>query len=91
MKKRNVMSILLYLLGAVLFVIANSSVVSGSPVHLEYAQRALLCGMAVGSVGTAPFVYESKTRVGIIVKFVMAAALICCMFAFGGFGENSVA
>lgn len=39
MKKRNVISILLYLLGVVLFVIANSSVVSGSPIHLAYFQR----------------------------------------------------
>lgn len=36
MKKRNVISILLYLLGAALFVISNSAVVSGSPIHLTY-------------------------------------------------------
>ena len=33
MKKRNVISILLYLLGAVLFVISNSAVVCGSLFH----------------------------------------------------------
>lgn len=90
MKKRNVISILLYLLGVVLFVISNFSVVSGSPIHLEYFQRVLLCGIAVGSIGTAAFVYKPKTKVGIIIKFVIAVALICCIFAFGGFTNNSM-
>lgn len=62
MKKRNVISILLYLLGAALFVISNSAVVSGSPIHLTYFQRVVLCGAAVCSIGTAPFIYQSKTR-----------------------------
>ncbi len=90
MKKRNVISILLYLLGVVLFVISNSSVVSGSPIHLEYFQRILLCGIAVGSIGIAPFIYKSKTRVETIIKFVIAAVLICCIFVFGGFVNNSM-
>ena len=61
MKKRNVISILLYLLGAALFVISNSAVVSGSPIDLTYFQRVVLCGAAVCSIGTAPFIYQSKT------------------------------
>lgn len=89
MKKRNLISILLYILGAILFVISNSSTVSGSLIHLEYFQRILLCGIAVCSIGIAPFVYKSKTRVGTIIKF--AIALICCIFAFGGFVNNSMA
>lgn len=91
MKKRNMISILLYLLGVVLFVISNSSVVSGSPIHLAHFQRVVLCGAAVCSIGTAPFIYKSKTRVETIIKFVIAVALICCIFAFGGFAKNSMA
>ena len=91
MKKRNAISVLLYLLGVSLFVIANFSVVSGSPIHLAYFQRVVLCGMAVCSIGTAPFIYQSKTRVGMVMKLIVAAALIWCIFAFGGFMNNSMA
>ena len=91
MKKRNVVSILLYLLGVVLFVISNSSVVSGSPIYLEYFQRVVLCGVAICSIGTAPFIYRAKTKAGMGIKFIVAVALICCMFAFGGFVNNSMA
>jgi len=91
MKKRNVISSLLYLLGVILLVISNFSAVSGSPIHLEHFQRVLLCGIAVGSIGTAPFIYKSKTRVGSIIKFVIAIVLICCVFTFGGFVKNSIA
>lgn len=91
MKKRNVISILLYLLGIALFVISNYSVVSGSPIHLDYFQRVVLCGVAVCSIGTAPFIYKSKTRFGIVIKFIVAIVLIWCIFAFGGFVNNSIA
>lgn len=91
MKKRNVISILLYLLGVALFVISNSSVVSGSPIHLTYFQRVVLCGAAVCSIGTAPFIYQSKTRVGMVVRLIVAVTLIWCIFAFGGFMDNSMA
>ena len=91
MKKRNVLSILLYLLGIALFVIANSSVVSGSPIHLTYFQRVVLCGTAVCFIGTAPFIYQSKTRVGMVIKLIIAITLIWCIFAFGGFINNSMA
>lgn len=91
MKKRNVISILLYLLGIALFVISNSSVVSGSPIHLTYFQRVILCGAAVWSIGTAPFIYRSKTRVGMVMKLIIAVTLIWCIFAFGGFMDNSMA
>lgn len=91
MKKRNLISILLYLLGVVLFVVSNSSTVSGSLIHLEHFQRILLCGIAVCSIGIAPFVYKSKTRVETTIKFAIAIALICCIFAFGGFANNSMA
>lgn len=91
MKKRNVISILLYLLGIALFVISNYSIVSGSPIHLDYFQRVVLCGVAVCSIGTAPFIYKSKTRVGIVIKFIVAIVLIWCIFAFGGFVNNSMA
>ena len=91
MKKRNAISVLLYLLGIALFVIANSAVVSGSPIHLTYFQRVILCSAAVCSIGTAPFMYQSKTRVGMVVKLILASALIWCIFAFGGFTNNSMA
>ena len=91
MKKRNVISIMLYLLGVALFVIANSSVVSGSPIHLTYFQRVVLCGAAVCSIGTAPFIYQFKTRAGMVMKLIVAAALIWCILAFGGFMNNSMA
>ena len=91
MKKRNVISVLLYLLGVVLFVISNFSAVSGSPIHLEHFLRVILCGIAVGSIGIAPFIYKSKTKVEAIIKFVIAVILICCIFAFGGFTDNSMA
>ena len=91
MKKRNAISVLLYLLGIALFVIANSAVVSGSPIHLTYFQRVILCSAAVCSIGTAPFIYQSKTRVGMVVKLILAVALIWCIFAFGGFTNNSMA
>ena len=91
MKKRNVISISLYLLCVILFVIANSAVVSGSPIHLTYFQRVILCGAAVCSIGTAPFMYQSKTRAGLILKSIISAALICCVVAFGGFDHNSIA
>jgi len=91
MKKRNIIGIVLYLLGVVLFLISNFSVVSGSPIHLEYFHRIILCGVAVCSIGTAPFIYKSKTKVETVVKFVIAIALICCIFAFGGFAHNSMA
>lgn len=90
MKRRNAVSVLLYLLGVALFVIANSSVVSGSPIHLTYFQRVVLCGTAVCSIGTAPFIYQSKTKVGMVMKLIVAAALIWCIFAFGGFMNNSM-
>ena len=90
MKRRNAVSVLLYLLGIALFVIANSSVVSGSPIHLTYFQRVVLCGTAVCSIGTAPFIYQSKTKVGMVMKLIVAAALIWCIFAFGGFMNNSM-
>ena len=85
MKKRNVISILLYLLGMALFVIANSAVVSGGPIHLTYFQRVILCSAAVCSIGTAPFIYQSKTRLGVVMNLIVAATLIWCIFAFGGF------
>ena len=91
MKKRTVVSILLYLLGVALFLIANSAVVSSSPITLEYSQRVVLCCAAVCSIGTAPFIYKSKTKVGMVIKFMAAAALIWCIFAFGGFVNNSMA
>lgn len=91
MKKRNVVSILLYLLGVALFVISNYSVVSNSPINLEYFQRVVLCGVAVCSIGTAPFIYKSRTRVGVVIKVIVAVALIWCIFAFGGFANNSMA
>ncbi len=47
MKKRNVIGILLYLFGIILFVVYNSSVVSGSPIHLQYVQRVIICSIAV--------------------------------------------
>ena len=91
MKKRNLISILLYLLGVILFIISNSSEVSGSPIHLEYFQRVIFCSIAVGAIAIAPFVYKSKTAIGIIIKFIIAAALIYCIFAFGGFEDNRIA
>ena len=91
MKKRNAISVLLYLLGIALFVIANSAVVSGSPIHLTYFQRVILCSAAVCSIGTAPFMYQSKTSVGMVVKLILAGTLIWCIFAFGGFTNNSMA
>lgn len=91
MKKRNAISVLLYLLGVALFVIANSSVVSGSPIHLRYFQRVILCSAAVCFIGTAPFIYQSKTRVGMVVRLISAVILIWCIFAFGGFMNNSMA
>ena len=89
--KRNVLSILLYLLGIALFVISNNSAVSGSPIHLEYFQRVVLCSAAVCSIGTAPFIYKSETRCGTVIKFLAAIVLIWCIFAFGGFVNNSMA
>lgn len=91
MKKRNLVGIALYLLGVVLFVLSISSIVSGSPIHLEYFQRVILCGVAVCSIGTAPCIFQTKTRVGMGIKFAVAAALIVCIFAFGGFAKNSMA
>ena len=91
MTGRNMMSLLLYLLGAVLFVISNSSIVSGSPIRLEYVPRVALCGAAVCSIGIAPFVYASKTKVGTVIKFVIAAILIYGIFAFDGFANNCMA
>lgn len=89
--KRNALGVVCYLLGVVLFVAANSAVVSGSPISLSYGQRVLLCGAAVCSVGTAPFLYSSKTGVGTVIKFAIAAALICCIVALGGFKPNFMA
>lgn len=91
MKRRNAISVLLYLLGVALFVTANSSVVSGSPIHLTYFQRVVLCGAAVCSIGTSPFIFQSKTRVGMVMKLIITVILIWCIFAFGGFLNNSMA
>ena len=91
MKKRNVISIMLYLLGTALFVIANFAVVSGSRIHLTYFLRVILCCAAVCCIGSAPFIYKSKSRVGMVVKLILAGALIWCIFAFGGFTNNSTA
>ena len=91
MKRRNAISVLLYLVGVALFVTANSSVVSGSPIHLTYFQRVVLCGAAVCSIGTAPFIFQSKTRVGMVMKLIITVILIWCIFAFGGFLNNSMA
>ncbi len=91
MKRRNLISIFLYLLGAILFIISNSSVVSGSPIHFEFFQRVILCGVAVGSIAIAPFVYKTRSAIGTIIKFIIAVALIFCIFAFGGFEDNKIA
>ena len=91
MKKKNTTSILLYLLGVILFMIANSSVVSGSPIHLAYFQRVVLYSVAVCSIGIAPFIYTSKTKVGMVIKFIVTIVLIWCIFVFGGFVNNSMA
>lgn len=91
MKKRNVIGILLYLFGIVLFVISNSSTVSGSPIHLQYVQRVIICSIAVISIGMAPFVYKSKTTVGMIIRFAIAVLLIYCIFVFKGFEDNRIA
>ena len=91
MKRRNAISVLLYLLGVALFVTANSSVVSGSPIHLTYFQRVVLCGAAVCSIGTAPFIFQSKTRVGMVMKLIITVILIWGIFAFGGFLNSSMA
>ena len=91
MKRRNAISVLLYLFGVALFVTANSSVVSGSSIHLTYFQRVVLCGAAVCSIGTAPFIFQSKTRVGMVMKLIITVILIWCIFAFGGFMNNSTA
>ena len=91
MKKRNVIGILLYLFGIVLFVISNSSTVSGSPIHLQYVQRVVICSIAVISIGMAPFVYKSKTTVGMIIRFAIAVLLIYCIFVFKGFEDNRIA
>lgn len=90
MKNRNLISILLYLLGVILFIISNSSGVSGSPIHLEYFQRVIFWSAAIGSVAIASFVYKTKTTYGTIIKFIIAAALIYSFFAFGGFKDNSI-
>jgi len=90
-KKRNVISILLYLLGIILFLISNSSVTSHSLIDLEHYQRILLCSIAVASIAIAPFVYKSKTVVGTIIKFAVAVGLIYCIFAFKGFEDNRIA
>ena len=60
MKNRNLISILLYLLGVILFIISNSSGVSGSPIHLAYFQRIILCCAAVSSVAIAPLYIKQK-------------------------------
>ena len=91
MKKRNVIGILLYLSGIVLFAISNSSTVSGSPIHLQYVQRVIICSIAVTSIGMAPFVYKSKTLVGMIIRFAIAVLLIYCIFVFKGFEDNRIA
>jgi len=90
MKKSNMPGIALCLLGAVLFIISNWSVVSGSPIHLEHFQRVVLCSIAAALIGAAPFVYKAKTKCGTVLKFFAAAALIYCIFAFGGFENNRI-
>ena len=91
MKKRNVIGILLYLFGIVLFVISNSSSVSAGPIHSQYVQRVIICSIAVISIGMAPFVYKSKTTVGMIIRFAIAVLLIYCIFVFKGFEDNRIA
>ena len=91
MKKRNAAGIACYLLGAALFLLSNSAVVSGSPISLPYLQRVLLCSAAVCAIAAAPFLYRSSTRAGAVIKFGVAAALICCIFAFDGFLPNYMA
>jgi len=90
MKKRNVISILLYLIGSVLFIISNLSVTSHSLIDLEHYQRIILCSVAVGSIAIAPFVYKAQNVVGTIIKFVVAVVLIYCIFAFKGFEDNRI-
>lgn len=91
MKKRNVISVFLYLLGIILFIISNASVTSHSLIDLEYYQRIILCSVAVGSIAIAPFVYKSKNIVGTIIKFIVAVILIYCIFALKGFEDNRIA
>lgn len=91
MKKRNVISVFLYLLGIILFTISNASVTSHSLIDLEYYQRIILGSVAVGSIAIAPFVYKSKNVVGTIIKFIVAVVFIYCIFAFKGFEDNRIA
>ena len=90
MKKKNVITISLYVFGIILFVISNSSVVSGSPIRLEFLQRVILCSASVVSIGAAPFVCNTN-RGGRLIKFIISAVLIVCVFAFGGFDNNRIA
>ena len=91
MKKRNMISILLYLLGILLFYISNAPVTSHSLIDLEYYQRIIFCSVAVGCIAIAPFVYKSKNAFGTLIKFVVAVVLIYCIFAFKGFEDNRIA
>ena len=91
MNKRNIISILLYPLGTILFILSNLSVVSGSPINLSYSQRVVFCGAAVCAIGAAPFIYQSKTKAALTLKFAISAVLIGCIFAFGGFAPNYMA
>lgn len=90
MKNRNIVSVLLYLLGVILFLISNSSIVSGSPIHLDGYQRFILCGVAVVSIGIAPFIFKNQSIVGKIIKYLIALALIIGVVVFGGFDSNVI-
>jgi len=89
-KARAAISISLYLLGIILFIFSNASLVSGSSLHLVYGHRILLCSAAVISLATAPFVWKTTTSARTITKFFVAALLICCIFIFGGFADNAI-
>lgn len=39
---------------------------------MQYVQRVVICSIAVISIGMAPFVYKSKTTVGMIIRFAIA-------------------
>ena len=58
---------------------------------MQYVQRVIICSIAVVFIGMAPFVYKSKTTVGILIKFAIAVLLVYCIFAFKGFEDNRIA
>ena len=77
-------------LGMGLFLTAQASVVSGSPLRFSYPTRAVFNIFAILLISLGPAIWQPKRRLVSIVRFLLAALLITVILLLG-FRNNQTA